>query len=272
MPGFNTKRPWMMGILNVTPDSFTDGGKYLAKGAAVVRGLEMAEEGADILDVGGESTRPFSETVSLDDEINRVVPVIRELAHKVTIPISIDTTKAEVARQAIEAGASWVNDVTALRGDSEMAGVAAHYKVPVILMHMRGTPETMQADPRYEDLFQEIREFFEERMAFAESQGIQREQILLDPGIGFGKTFGHNLSLIKGISRFLTLGRPLVLGPSRKAFIGNLVGKDNRFRDEGTAACVAAGVFHGVQVFRVHEVGFMKRVAAVACALRDAEI
>jgi dihydropteroate synthase len=192
------------------------------------------------------------------------------LAKRVRIPLSIDTTKAVVARRAVEAGASWINDVTALRGDPDMAQVAASHKTPVILMHMPGSPRTMQQNPQYGDLFQEITDFFAGRALFAQHQGIPKDRILLDPGLGFGKTFDHNLTLIKGISRFLPLGFPLVLGPSRKAFIAHIAGQEVRLRDEGTAACVAAGILGGASVLRVHEVGFMKRVAAVATAIRDA--
>jgi dihydropteroate synthase len=243
-----------MGVLNVTPDSFADGGRFFDRERAVEHGLAMARDGADIIDVGGESTRPFSEPVPADREMERVLPVIRSLAGKIDVPISIDTTKAEVARAALEAGAEILNDVSALRFDPEMASVAAESGAPLVVMHMKGTPGDMQKDPRYEDLVGEILDFLEACLQGAVRAGVRREQILVDPGIGFGKTFDHNLQLIRDLGRFSVLGRPLVLGCSRKAFIGHLLGREADERDPGTMAAVAAGVMNGARVVRVHNV------------------
>jgi dihydropteroate synthase len=211
------KRTCIMGIVNVTPDSFSDGGKFFTLDDAVAQGQKLFEEGADILDIGGESTRPFSDEVSDEEEIRRVIPVIENLAARISIPISIDTTKAGVARRAIQAGASIINDVSALRLDHGIADVAAEYDVPVILMHMLGTPKTMQTDPVYDDLIKEIKEFLKNAMDYAESKGISKSKIIIDPGIGFGKTVEHNLLLIKHLHEFKTLDVPILIGLSRKA-------------------------------------------------------
>lgn len=248
------RRTLVMGVLNVTPDSFADGGRFFDRDRAIEHGLAMAREGADIIDVGGESTRPFSEPVSADEEMERVLPVIEALAGEVDVPVSIDTTKAEVARAALAAGAGMLNDVSALRFDPDMAGVAAESGAPLIVMHMKGTPGDMQEDPRYEDLIGEIRAFLEEVVRAAVQAGVRREQILIDPGIGFGKTFDHNLQLIRDLDRLSVVGRPLVLGCSRKAFVGHILGKEADDRDPGTMAAVAAGVLNGAHVVRVHNV------------------
>ncbi len=248
------RRTLVMGVLNVTPDSFADGGRFFDRDRAIEHGLAMAREGADIIDVGGESTRPFSEPVSADEEMERVLPVIEALAGEVDVPVSIDTTKAEVARAALAAGAGMLNDVSALRFDPDMAGVAAESGAPLIVMHMKGTPGDMQEDPRYEDLIGEIRAFLEEVVRAAVQAGVRREQILIDPGIGFGKTFDHNLQLIRDLDRLSVVGRPLVLGCSRKAFVGHILGKEADDRDPGTMAAAAAGVLNGAHVVRVHNV------------------
>ncbi|MBW2574042.1 MAG: dihydropteroate synthase [Deltaproteobacteria bacterium] len=256
------KRTCVMGILNVTPDSFSDGGEFFTLDDAVAQGQKLFEDGADILDIGGESTRPFSDAVSTEEEIRRVVPVIENLAARISIPISIDTTKAGVARRAIEAGASMINDVSALRLDHGIADVAAEYDVPVILMHMLGTPKTMQADPVYDDLIKEIKEFLKSAVDYAESRGISKSKIIIDPGIGFGKTIEHNLLLIKHLHEFKTLDVPILIGSSRKAFIRNIL-KDKTVKDInpdlaeveiGTQASVAAAVLNGAQMVRVHNV------------------
>jgi len=256
------RRTCVMGVVNVTPDSFSDGGRFLNPAAAVAQGLRLAVEGADIIDVGGESTRPFSEAVSAEEEIRRVVPVIAELAGRIRAPISIDTTKAAVARRALEAGAAMVNDIAALRFDPGLAGVAAEFGVPVILMHMRGEPRTMQVTPRYDDLVGEIYSFLQEAAAAAERQGISRSRIIVDPGIGFGKTPEHNLQLIRRLPEFAGLDLPLLVGPSRKSFIRRLVkpegekdvSPDLPAVETGTQAAVAASIFNGAHIVRVHDV------------------
>jgi dihydropteroate synthase len=251
-----------MGVVNVTPDSFSDGGKFYATDAAVTQGEKLTAAGADILDIGGESTRPFSEPVSAQDEIQRVVPVIEQLTQRVSIPISIDTTKAEVARRAIEAGASIINDVAAFRFDPDLAAVAVEYETPVILMHMLGKPKSMQVSPSYDDVIGEIRSFLEEAVARVENQGVPRARAIVDPGIGFGKTVSHNLLLIKHLQAFRSLDLPILIGPSRKAFIRKIL-KDTQAQDlrpdlplveTGTQAAVAAAVLNGAHIVRVHDV------------------
>ena len=251
-----------MGVVNVTPDSFSDGGKFYATDAAVTQGEKLAADGADILDIGGESTRPFSEPVSAQEEIKRVVPVIEQLAQCVSVPISIDTTKAEVARRAIEGGASIINDVAAFRFDPDLAAVAVEYETPVILMHMLGEPKSMQVSPSYDNVIDEIRMFLEEAVARVESQGIPRARAIVDPGIGFGKTVSHNLLLIKHLQAFRSLDVPILIGPSRKAFIRKIL-KDEHSEDlrpdlplveTGTQAAVAAAVMNGAHIVRVHDV------------------
>ena len=243
-----------MGVLNVTPDSFSDGGRFLDPASAVRRGLEMAEEGADLIDVGGESTRPGAARVSLDEELRRVLPVIEQLAAAVRIPISIDTSKAEVAARAFEAGAAIVNDITALRGDPQMSSVVARAHASVILMHMAGTPQTMQRSPRYRDVVAEVVAFLRQAATQARQAGIARSRILIDPGLGFGKTVSHNLELLCGLQRFTALGFPVVVGPSRKSFIGQTLNAEVDDRLPGTLACVAQAYHCGVRMVRVHDV------------------
>jgi dihydropteroate synthase len=264
-----SERPFIMGIVNVTPDSFSDGGSYFSPEQAVAHGLRLAEEGADIIDIGGESTRPGAAPVSAAEETERVLPVIAELAANIDVPLSIDTTKAEVARKALAAGAEIVNDVSALRFDPEMGDVVAAARVPVVLMHMRGTPRTMQYDIHYQSLIDDIREFLEERIEFAVSVGIALENIIIDPGIGFGKSIEQdNLSILKNLAAFTELGRPVLVGTSRKGFIGKLLGTPAHEREEGTAATVAIAIYNGAHIVRVHDVKSMKMVAAVASAIK----
>ena len=246
------RRTYIMGILNVTPDSFSDGGLYFQKDKAIDQGLAMVRQGADIVDVGGESTRPYSENISDDEEIERVIPVIEALSKDIKIPISIDTCKAEVARQALRAGASMINDISALRFDHEMASVAAKSGVPIILMHMKGTPDNMQDNPSYDDLIPEILDFLKDGIDRAVKRGIRKDKIIVDPGIGFGKTLEHNLEIIKELKHFAALERPILLGTSRKAFIGHILGKEPDKRDTGTMATVSAGVLNGAHIVRVH--------------------
>ena len=264
-----SERPFIMGIVNVTPDSFSDGGSYFSPEQAVAHGLRLAEEGADIIDIGGESTRPGAALVSAAEETERVLPVIAALAANIDVPLSIDTTKAEVACKALAAGAEIVNDVSALRFDPEMGDVVAAARVPVVLMHMRGTPRTMQYDIHYQSLIDDIREFLEERIEYAVSVGIALENIIIDPGIGFGKSIEQdNLSILKNLAAFTALGRPILVGTSRKGFIGKLLGTPVHEREEGTAATVAIAIYNGAHMVRVHDVKSMKMVAAVASAIK----
>lgn len=227
-------RPLIMGVINVTPDSFADGGLFFDHDAAVNQALALVAAGADLLDLGGESTRPFSEPTPLDEELRRVLPVIERLRAQTPIPISIDTYKSQVARAALEAGANIINDISALRFDPDMVHLARETGVPVILMHIQGTPKEMQAQPHYDDLLGEIRAFFQERLDFALARGLSKEALVLDPGIGFGKTFQHNQEILNNLDVFLDLGCPLLIGPSRKAFLGHLLGGSPR--PNGTSA------------------------------------
>jgi dihydropteroate synthase len=260
----------IMGILNVTPDSFSDGGLFFQRERAIAQGAALAAQGADLLDIGGESTRPFSDSITIEEEIQRIIPVIRELVKKISIPISVDTYKAEVAKAALDAGAVVVNDITALGFDPELAKVIAEYRAPVILMHMQGTPKDMQFNPKYNHLLKDIHQFFVEHIALAVGRGIPRENILLDPGIGFGKTFSQNLTLIKRINYFQDLDLPIVLGTSRKAFIGKITDQEAVNRDWGTAATLAIGAWRGANMVRVHNVAAAKQVLAVVDALKEA--
>lgn len=244
----------VMGVLNVTPDSFSDGGQYLESNKAIEHGITMAREGADIIDVGGESTRPYSRKIAISEELDRVVPVIEGLKKELAIPISIDTCKAAVAQEALKAGASMINDISALRFDRDMASIAAESGVPVILMHMKGMPEDMQKNPTYGDLIPEIFDFLADAIERSVNAGIKRDLIIVDPGIGFGKTFNHNLKIIKELSRFEPLERPVLLGTSNKAFIGHILGKEVYERDTGTMATIAYGVINGAHIVRVHNV------------------
>jgi dihydropteroate synthase len=261
----------LMGIMNMTPDSFSDGGRYDNVDDAVKYAVTMEENGADIIDVGGESSRPGSDPVSFEVERKRVIPLIEALVKKTRIPISVDTTKAEIARIAVESGAEMVNDISAMRFDEKMSEVVAHYKVPVVLMHMRGTPKTMQkGDLTYPSLRGDILRFFEERIAAAESAGIESENIVIDPGIGFGKQAEDNIRLLKYLGEFKTAGRPILVGTSRKGFIGRTTGGESGNRMEGTAATITAAILNGANIIRVHDVEFMKKVLIMADAIRNA--
>lgn len=262
-------RTLIMGVLNITPDSFSDGGRFFEWTRAVEQGRRLAEEGADILDVGGESTRPGSRPVPEEEELRRVIPVIEALRPKISIPISIDTRKAAVAERALQSGAEMVNDISALRFDEGMAEVVSRREVPVVLMHMRGRPETMQADTHYDDLIGEIRGFFQERIDYAVSRGISRDRIILDPGIGFGKSVEekHNLILLKELRSFRTLNQPLMIGTSRKAFLGRILNLPPEEREEGTLATIAVAIQNGANIVRVHEVRRARRAAQVADAI-----
>jgi dihydropteroate synthase len=266
----------IMGIVNVTPDSFSDGGRFQAVDAAVAHAEHLVRWGADIIDIGGESTRPFAAAVSPRDEIARVLPVIERLADRVSAPISIDTTKAEVAEAALDAGASIINDISALRMDPQMAATAARHGVPVILMHMQGTPRTMQVEPTYNDVVAEVRAFLDDAIRRAVAAGISRKMIIVDPGIGFGKTGRHNLILIRHLEDLVDLGVPILVGPSRKRFIRDLVkgpgdkdpAPDQQEVETGTQAAVAASVMHGAHIVRVHDVARTRATLRVLDAIR----
>jgi dihydropteroate synthase len=263
-------RPLIMGIINVTPDSFADGGQFFDRAAAISQARALAEAGADILDVGGESTRPYAEPISLKEELRRVLPVIEAIRDNISLPVSIDTYKSQVARAALSAGASIINDISALRFDPDMAHLAREARVPVILMHMQGSPRDMQVNPRYYDLLGEIKAFFQERLDFALSQGLSREMLILDPGIGFGKTFDHNLEILNNLHVFHDLGCHLLVGPSRKAFIGHLLGgvPAGEARDVGTLAALAMAVIRGAHIIRVHNVAYARQFLTVLQAIR----
>ncbi|MDD4357144.1 MAG: dihydropteroate synthase, partial [Smithellaceae bacterium] len=261
-------RTLIMGILNVTPDSFSDGSCYFDHAKAVARGLQMAREGADIIDVGGESSRPGAASVNTRQELARVVPVVESLSGKLKIPISVDTTKSQVAKKALEAGAEMINDITALSGDKKMAAVVRKAGAAVVLMHMRGNPADMQrGDLAYENLMEEIAGFLKNRCSRALAAGIERERIVIDPGIGFGKTYEDNCKIINKLEEMKVLGLPVMIGTSRKAFIGKVTGGTPSERMEGTAATVALSIMNGCHIVRVHDVAEMKKVAAMADAI-----
>ncbi|MBN2418582.1 MAG: dihydropteroate synthase [Deltaproteobacteria bacterium] len=260
-----------MGVLNITPDSFSDGGLFFSREKAVVQALAMEADGADIIDIGGESTRPYAEEVSLEQELERVVPVIEDLAKVVRIPLSIDTYKAKVAKSAVKAGAAIINDISALRFDPDMALVAKDSNVPLIIMHMKGTPGDMQNNPVYEDIMREIKTFFSEVIEKAEAEGIAREMLIIDPGIGFGKSFDHNLQIIRDLRELEDLGLPVLLGSSRKAFIGKILDNSPEERDTGTMATIAAGILNGAHIVRVHNVGMAKETVKVVDAIMAGE-
>ncbi|MEZ6193285.1 MAG: dihydropteroate synthase [Phycisphaerales bacterium] len=283
-------RPRIMGILNLTPDSFSDGGQYTHTEQAVRHGLEMAEQGADIIDAGGESTRPGAKRISTDEQIRRVVPVIRALRRRLderypAVPISIDTTRADVALAAVEAGATVLNDISAGREDPRMLGLAAERGLPIVLMHMQGDPGTMQDRPHYTDVVEEVRDFLLERAEAALSAGVDRRRIVLDPGIGFGKTAEHNLALLRSVGEFVKTGYPVLIGASRKRFLAGFAGPggapdadgqvslNKKINDRlgGTCAVTAYGVLAGVKVFRVHDVAPNRQAAGLALALGSPE-
>ena len=259
-----------MGILNVTPDSFSDGGAYLDPDAAVAHAVEMASEGADLIDVGGESTRPGARPIPVEEEAARVVPIVTRLCRRLHVPISVDTSKAEVARRAIDAGADIVNDVTALRGDPAMADVIARGGAGVILMHMQGTPQRMQRHPRYADVVSDVCAFLREATRRAQAAGISQSRMLVDPGLGFGKSVRHNLELMRGLRSIVALGYPVVLGPSRKSFIGAVLDLDLPQRLAGTLACVAVAQQAGVHVVRVHDVRPSVQLLEMMRAIQEA--
>jgi dihydropteroate synthase len=257
-----------MGIINVTPDSFSDGGLALRPEAAAARARQLAAEGADVLDLGGESSRPGSAPVSLDDELHRLIPVVEALAHELTIPLSVDTTKAEVARQALRAGAAIINDISGLRFDPEMVGVAARAEAGVVIMHMQGSPATMHIDPHYENVVTEVYDFLAERVEAAVSKGIARERIAVDPGIGFGKTSAHNIEILQGLRRFENLGCTILIGTSRKGLLGKITGRSLNERAAASVASSLVACLAGARVVRVHDVAPMVDTIKVWTALR----
>ena len=262
--------PLIMGIVNVTSDSFSDGGQFLDTDRAIAHGIKLLEEGADILDIGGESTRPNAEPVTIDEELERVIPVIQGLAAHASF-ISIDTRNAEVMQAAIEAGANVINDVSALTHDTKSAAVVSQSALPVCLMHMKGTPQTMQDKPHYDNVVDEILSFFEQRLEFCAEQGIEMSRVILDPGIGFGKTVDHNLSIIKNVAKFKTLGCPVLLGVSRKSFIGTLCQEDNpKNRVSGSLSAALYALEQGIEIFRVHDVQETKQAFTIHHAIRQA--
>jgi len=258
----------IMGILNVTPDSFSDGGMYYDVTQAIEFALQMAEEGADIIDVGGESTRPGAKTVELQKECDRILPVIEGIRTKSDILISIDTYKSEVARQSIATGAGMVNDISGMTFDPNMVDIIKESGLPVVIMHIKGTPKNMQKNPYYEDLMQELTEYFEERKKFARAKGILDQQIIFDPGIGFGKRPQDNFQLLRELKKIVDMGFPVLIGPSKKSFIGLTLNLPVDQRLEGTAAAVTTGILKGARIVRVHDVKEMKRVALITDAIR----
>jgi dihydropteroate synthase len=263
-----TRRTLVMGILNVTPDSFYGGSRHAGVEAAIADGVAMAAGGAAIVDVGGESTRPGAQPVPEEEELARILPVVRGLRRELALPISIDTYKSKIARAALDAGADIVNDISALRFDPEMIRLVAAEKVPLVLMHMQGTPQTMQNEPRYEDVTREVRDFLAAQMYEAMDGGVAPEAIILDPGIGFGKTMEHNLQLLRGLSALAALGQPLLVGVSRKAFIGKILDVEPAGRLEGSVAAAVAAALAGANIVRVHDVAETCKAIRVADAIR----
>jgi dihydropteroate synthase len=266
-----SSRTHIMGILNVTPDSFSDGGNYFKLEDAVKQGIKMTDEGADIIDVGGESTRPGSDPVLIEEELTRVIPVIESLSKQIDIPISIDTYKAEVAKQALDAGAQMINDISALRFDPEMKKIAAQFNVPVALMHIKGTPRNMQENPWYKDVIDEIADYFVESIKIALDAGIDRNKIIIDPGIGFGKRLEDNLNILKNLKNLSILNSPILIGCSRKSFIGKILNLLVEERLEGSLAAMAVAIMNGANIVRVHDVKESKRVTYIVDAILRAD-
>ena len=272
------RRTYIMGVLNVTPDSFSDGGNYFTPEAAVTQAQRLVEQGADIIDIGGESTRPYADPVPAEEELRRVIPVIEALAERIAVPISIDTSKAVVAGKALAAGAAIINDISALRLDPGMCALAAESGAPVVIMHMRGTPKNMQAEPIYTDVVAEIGDFLSNTVAAAVNGGISRDRLIIDPGIGFGKTVAHNLQIIQNLSKLQALDLPILIGPSRKAFIRTLLknADDDDIRPDmpvvetGTLAAVCAAVLNGAHIVRVHDVEGIRAALKIVDAVLNA--
>jgi len=265
-------RTHVMGILNVTPDSFSDGGQFAEQGSALDHARKMVSQGADIIDVGGESTRPGAKPLSEEDELGRILPIIERLSTEITVPVSVDTYKSSVAKKALAAGASIINDISGLRFSPDMARVAADHGAAVVIMHIKGTPRDMQVNPEYRDVIAEIIAYLDESAGIALSAGIPRDRIMIDPGIGFGKTLEHNLTILQRLDELRSLGFPIVLGTSRKRFIGTVLDTaEPKDRVEGSAATVALGIRHGASIVRVHDVAYMTKVARMTDAVVRAE-
>lgn len=264
-----SRRTLIMGILNVTPDSFSDGGQYVSKESALKRAEEMVKEGADIIDVGGESTRPYSEPVPAEEELRRVIPVIQSLKEKLPAKISVDTYKEKVARQAIEAGADMINDISGFTYEEKLASLAAEKKVPAILMHIKGKPKTMQDNPQYEDVMSEIVLFLRNSSKRAAAAGVENDRIIIDPGIGFGKTFEHNLQILKSLKTLKSLGFPILVGLSRKSFIGHILQTDTSERLKGGLAVAAIAILNGASILRVHDVKEFSQAARITDAINN---
>jgi dihydropteroate synthase len=262
-------KAWIMGVINVTPDSFSDPGTYFEKDNAISRGLELVAEGADILDIGGESTRPGSDSVPVEEELRRVIPVIRGLRDKTDVLISVDTTKSDVAEAALDEGADILNDISSFRFDDRMPLLVSEAGVPIILMHMKGVPKTMQNNPFYENLYQEIHCFLKERISTAVAYGIKKENIIIDPGIGFGKNLEHNLAVIKNLKFLEDLDQPIMVGVSRKSFIGKILNLPPQERVEGSIASAILSILNGAHILRVHDVQAVKRAVTVAEAIMN---
>jgi dihydropteroate synthase len=262
-----SSRTHLMGVLNVTPDSFSDGDKFFKLEDAVEQGIKMAEEGADIIDVGGESTRPGSDPVTLNEELSRVIPVIRALSEEIHALLSIDTYKAEVAKQALDAGAQMINDISALRFDPKMRKIAKEYDVPIVLMHIKGTPKNMQKDPWYEDVIGEITKYLNQSIKMAQDSGMDKEKIIIDPGIGFGKRLEDNLNILKNLKKFSILRCPILVGCSRKSFIGKILDLPVEERLEGSLAALAVVLMNGANMVRVHDVKESRRIARMVDAI-----
>jgi dihydropteroate synthase len=262
-----SSRTHLMGILNVTPDSFSDGGQFSKPQDAVRQGIRMAEQGADIIDVGGESTRPGSDPITIEEELSRVIPVIEELSKRIDVPISIDTYRSEVAERVLDAGAGMINDISALRFDFRMRKIAAERQVPIVLMHIKGTPKNMQENPYYDDLIKEITNYLHESIQLGKDAGIRKENIIIDPGIGFGKRLQDNLNILKNLKKLFILDCPILVGPSRKSFIGRILDLPVEERLEGSLAALAVSIMNGANIVRVHDVKESRRVADLVDAV-----
>lgn len=264
------KKTWIVGVLNITPDSFSDGGRFLDSGAAIDQAMRMVEEGADIVELGGESTRPGADAVPVDEELRRILPVLRELRPKLAIPVAVDTYKPEVARVALDEGADIINDVYGIRGEGRLASVVAEKRAGLVIMHMKGTPQDMQIEPRYNDVVGEVSAFLTDRVAFAEQKGVDPQSIIVDPGLGFGKRSQDNLALLRHLAALHRLGKPIMVGPSRKSLVGEVLKLPVEQRQHGTAACIAAAVLHGAAFVRVHEVRPCAQLVRMLDAIRGA--
>jgi dihydropteroate synthase len=264
------EKTWIVGVLNLTPDSFSDGGRFLDPVAATDQAMRMLEEGADILELGGESTRPGAVAVPADEELDRILPVLRELRPRLTIPVAVDTYKPEVARVALEEGADIINDIYGVRGEGHLAAVVAEKCAGLVIMHMKGTPQDMQRAPQYDDVVGEVSAFLADRVAFAEQKGVDPQSIIVDPGLGFGKRSQDNLALLGHLTAFHRLGKPIMVGPSRKSLVGDVLKLPVEQRQHGTAACVAAAVLQGAAFVRVHEVRSCAQLVRMLDAIRRA--